>query len=114
MSVTINEIASRLNVSVMTVSRALNNKPEVKKKTRETVLKLAEELGYRPNIIAQSLVMKKSHTIGIIIPDIRHSFFPDITFSIQNIFDKAGYSVILCNSNENEDIGVFCLKVRKF
>jgi len=103
MATNIKEIARKLNISAMTVSRALNNKPVVKEQTREKVLKLAHKMGYRPNIIAQSLVKNKSYTVGVIIPDIRHSFFPNITFSIQEVLDKAGYGVILCNSNEDEE-----------
>ncbi len=74
--VTIKDIAKKLGVSPSTVSRALKDHPEISPKTKKVVTELANLLGYKPNEIALSLRSRKSHTIGIIIPEIVHHFFP--------------------------------------
>ncbi|MGM0548932.1 MAG: LacI family DNA-binding transcriptional regulator, partial [Bacillota bacterium] len=86
MKVTIKDIAQKANVSVTTVSRVLNNKPDVGDQTRTKILKLIEELNYKPNSVARGLVMQKTHTIGLIIPDISNPFFPQVARAIE---DKA-------------------------
>ena len=72
---TILDIARRLGLSAITVSRALTGNPEVSETTRRKVLRCAEAIGYRPNRWARSLVTRKSSIIGVVIPDISHSFF---------------------------------------
>lgn len=103
MTNTIEDIAKKLKISAMTVSRALNNKYGVKPSTKEKILKLARELNYKPNHIARSLVTNKSYTIGLVLPDITASFFPEIAKGIENIADKYSYSVILCHTQENRE-----------
>ncbi|HTY58659.1 MAG TPA: LacI family DNA-binding transcriptional regulator, partial [Bacteroidota bacterium] len=75
--VTVDEVARQAGISAMTVSRALNNHPNVSEKTRKKVLDVSRRLGYTPNQIAKSLVLRKTHTIGVVVPEITHSFFPE-------------------------------------
>lgn len=74
MKVTIKDIAREAGVSVTTVSRVLNNKVDVSPKTRQKVLDIINKLNYNPNSIARGLVMNKTYTIGLIVPDISNSF----------------------------------------
>jgi len=103
MNPTIKDIAARAGVSYATVSRALNGKYGVSRKTREKVEVLAREMGYRPNAIAQGLVNRASMTIGLIIPDITSPFFSRMSQGIEDMMLKSGYNVFLCNSNWNPD-----------
>ena len=92
---TIKDIAKLTNVSYSSVSRALNNSKGVSDETRKEVLRIASDLGYKPNAIARSLVKQQSDTIGFIIPDLKNPFFAEIA---QNVFDAAasfGFSAIL-------------------
>ena len=82
----------------MTVSRALNSKPEVREKTRRKVLRCATTLGYQPDRWARSLVTRRSSIIGVVIPDISHSYFAEITFGVEQVLDRAGYDILLCHS----------------
>jgi LacI family transcriptional regulator len=96
---TIQDIARKLGLSSMTVSRALSGHPAVKEETRRRVLELAEKLRYRPNRWARSLVTGKSRTIGIVVPDISHSFFSEITRGVKDAIQPCGYGLMLCNSD---------------
>jgi len=101
---TIIDVAKKAKVSVTTVSRVLNKKDNlipISEETREKVLKAAEELNYHPNILARSLVQKKSNTIGLIIPSVSYSFFPEVTKGIEAVANKHGYQLTLCHSDEN-------------
>lgn len=100
--VTIKDIAEKLGVSYATVSRALNNRPEVKEETRQKVLDAAGEMGYRPNRIARSLVTRRSQCLGLIVPDIMNPFFAELARGVDEAAAKQGYSVYLCNTNWNE------------
>jgi len=99
MEVTIKDIAERAEVSYATVSRALNNKYGVHEKTRKKVLSIAAEMEYSPNAVARGLVKKRTHTLGLIIPDITNPFYPGVARGIEDGAAEAGFSVILCNSN---------------
>ncbi|MFZ0391362.1 MAG: LacI family DNA-binding transcriptional regulator [Calditrichia bacterium] len=99
--VTAREVADALGISTMTVSRALNNRPNVDEDTRKKVVKAAEELGYIPNHIAKSLVLRKTNTIGVVVPEITHSFFPEVVRGIEEVCYQAGYDLILTHSNED-------------
>ena len=92
---TIKDIARLTNVSYSSVSRALNNSKGVSDETRKEVLRIAAELGYKPNAIARSLVKQQSDTIGLIIPDLMNPFFAEIA---QSVFDAAasiGFCAVL-------------------
>ena len=75
---TIRDIAKHAGVSVSTVSRVLNHKPDVNGETERKVTEAIEELGYSPNIVARGLVLKKSNVIGFIVPDIMNPSFPEL------------------------------------
>ena len=101
MKVTIKDIAKKADVSVTTVSRVLNNKPDVGDDTRAKILKLIEDMNYNPNSVARGLVMQKTHTIGLIIPDISNPFFPQIARAIEDKAQEHGYSVIFFNTDNH-------------
>lgn len=96
--ITIVDIAKKLGLSAMTVSRALTGNPEVSDKTRQQVIRCAQAMGYRPNRWARSLVTRRSSIIGVVIPDISHSFFAEITCGIEEVVETAGYDILLCHS----------------
>lgn len=102
MTVTIKDIAEAANVSVTTVSRVLNDKPDVSPNTRNKVLEKINELGYKPNSIARGLALKKTNTLGLIIPDISNPFFPDIARGVEDMANKKGYSIIFCNTDNEQ------------
>jgi DNA-binding LacI/PurR family transcriptional regulator len=99
--VTGKDIAQKLDISEMTVSRALNNRGYVDKVTKKKVLAMAKELGYSPNHIAKSLVLKRTHTIGVVVPEITHSFFPEAIRGIEEVAFMARYQLILTHSAED-------------
>jgi LacI family transcriptional regulator len=98
---TIKDIAKELGISPSTVSRALKDHPDISPKTRKAVKELAEKLNYEPNAIALSLRNRSSKTIGIIIPEIVHFFFSSVISGIEEIAYQEGFTVIICQSNEN-------------
>lgn len=99
--VTIKDIARELGISPSTVSRALKDHPDISSATKKVVHELAEKLNYQPNIVALSLRQKKTHTIGVIIPELVHFFFSTVISGIEDVAYQAGYSVILTQSNES-------------
>ncbi|GBD94214.1 ribose operon repressor [bacterium BMS3Abin05] len=101
--VTLKQIAEELGLSVMTVSRALSNHSHVNGETRRRILAAANRLGYRPNYIAKSLVLQKTYTIGVVVPEITHSFFPEVIRGIEEVTYNAGYQLILTHSAENAE-----------
>jgi LacI family transcriptional regulator len=103
-SVTIQSMAQTLGVSVTTISRVLNGLGEkfrISKNTIELVTITADKLNYRPNHIAKGLRLKKSSTIGLIVPDITNSWFAKLALSIENEARKHHYNIFLCNSNDD-------------
>lgn len=103
MVVTIKDVAREVNVSVTTVSRVLNNKPDVSEETRKRVKEAIKKLGYNPDNIARGLVLRKTNTIGLIIPDINNPFFPEIVKGIERKAKEEGYSLILCNTDNSKE-----------
>lgn len=99
--ITIKDIAKSLNISVSTVSRALNNNPDISLKTRNLVQKYAKEQKYNPNSWAQLLRSNQSSIIGVIVPELANIFFSNVLAGIEDIAGKHGYNVIVCQSNEN-------------
>ena len=94
-------IAADLGVSVTTISKVLNRHADIGPAMRARVLKRVEELGYRPNAVARSLTLKRTHTVGIIIPDLMHSFFVEIVSALESIVSQRGYGLLLCSSGED-------------
>lgn len=101
MEITIHDIAKRLNISASTVSRALNNNPLISKTTREQIKKTANEMGYRPNILAANFRTKKTNTIGVIVPLINRHFFSSVISGIEDIAYNQGFAVTISQSNDN-------------
>jgi LacI family transcriptional regulator len=98
---TMKRIAGELGVSITTVSKVLNNRDDISAATRRRVLAKVEELGYQRNAVARSLSLSRSHTIGIVIPDLMHSFFVEIIAGIEPIASQRGYGLLLCSSGED-------------
>lgn len=98
---TIVDIADELGLSVSTVSRALNDHPNISIKTKERVKKMARKLGYRPNAMAAGLRNNKSKTIGLIVPRISMFYPAAISTIIQNKLQEFGYNLIICQSNDS-------------
>lgn len=99
--ITIKDIASELGISVSTVSRALNNHPDINIETKQSVSNLAKKLGYRPNIMAKNLKSRQSNQLGVIVPEIRHDFFANAISGIEEVAYQKGYTVIVSQSNED-------------
>ena len=97
---TLKDIARQLGVTVATVSRALKNYPDISPATKKAVLDLAAQLKYRPNPIALNLRASRSNIIGVVIPEIVHHFFSTVISGIMDVADQAGYSVMICQTNE--------------
>lgn len=100
-SVTIKDIASRLNVSVATVSRALRNSAEIKKETRQAVLRVAKEMDYHPNLLASSLSSKHSKILGVVVPTINRQFWSNAISGIEQVAYQEGYKVMIFQSAES-------------
>ncbi|MFQ6114257.1 MAG: LacI family DNA-binding transcriptional regulator [bacterium] len=101
---TLKSIAERVGVSITTVSRVLGGKARryrISKDTEEAVFRAAEELHYAPNHLARGLRLKRTHTIGLIIPDISNPFFASIARSVVMEARKVGYSIMLCDTQDN-------------
>lgn len=99
--VTIKDVAKKLNLAISTVSRALNDKYDIKKETRELVLKTAKEMGFSPNPIARSLLNQCTNQIGVVIPEFINAFFPEVIIGIQEVLQKEGYQILIMQSSEN-------------
>ncbi|MGL2994420.1 LacI family DNA-binding transcriptional regulator [Flavobacterium sp. TSSA_36] len=100
---TLKQIAKELNVSVSTVSKALNDSPEISEQTKIKIKEYAKLKNYKPNVIGLNLKNRKTKTIGVIIPNILNSFFAKVFSGIEKVADKKGYNVIMCISNESLD-----------
>jgi LacI family transcriptional regulator len=97
---TLKELAALLNISVSTVSKALNDSHEISDKTRMRVKELAAELNYKPNRIAQQLKTNKTKTIGVILPTVTNPFFAEVLHGIEMAATNNDYDIIVCLSNE--------------
>jgi DNA-binding LacI/PurR family transcriptional regulator len=109
--VTIVDIAKELNLSKSTISRVLTGHPNVNATTRQAVLDLADKWEYQRNMLAISLISKKTNTIGIIVPEFSSSFFPQAIMGAQEVAAKAGYNTVICQSNETYETEVANSKV---
>jgi len=98
--ITMKELASKLNVSVSTVSKALNDSPEISPNTIKRIKELANLYNYKPNRIALNLKTSRTKTIGVVIPDILNPFFAKVLLGIESEAAKLGYNIITCLSNE--------------
>jgi LacI family transcriptional regulator len=96
------DVARESRVSVFTVSAVVNNKAHVGNKLRERVEAAIRKLNYRPNLLARSLAKQKTHTIGMIVPDIANPFFPMVVRGAEDAAQKRGYNLLLCNSDDTQ------------
>ncbi len=97
------DVAKEARVSVFTVSAVVNQKSHVGKKLRERVEVAIRKLNYRPNLLARSLAKQKTHTIGMIVPDIANPFFPMVVRGAEDAAQKRGYNLLLCNSDDTQE-----------
>lgn len=93
------DVARKAGVSIATVSRVINDVSIVREDTRQKVLNAIEELNFSPNAIARVLVTRKTHTIGMIIPDISNPIYSEASRGIEEIASKNKYNLIFCNTN---------------
>ncbi|PXY22955.1 LacI family DNA-binding transcriptional regulator [Prauserella muralis] len=101
MAVTIRDVAKAAGVSASTVSRAFSNSELVDPRTRELVLRAAEQLGYLPNRAARGLITGRTGNLGLIVPDLANPFFPEVVKGIQARAREADYSVFLSDTDED-------------
>jgi LacI family transcriptional regulator len=98
---TIFDVAREAGVSPQTVSRAINDKGEITEETRLRVLDVAHRLEFRPSAIARSLATNRTTAIGLVVPDIANPFFSGIARGVEDIAYSSGYSVFVCNTDED-------------
>src|SRR5581483_244762 len=97
---TIKEVARRAGVSVGTASHVLNGKVPVSEKLRKRVEAAITELDYHPSQVARSLSIRRTHTLGMVIPDIANPFFPQVIRGVESVVTKSGFSLITCNTDD--------------
>ena len=100
-NISIKQIAQLSGVSVATVSRVINNNGRFSEETRKKVMKIIDEYNYTTNMAAKSLRISKSKTIGLIVPDVNNAFFSELVSEIEKYFFSQGYSVFICNTNQD-------------
>jgi LacI family transcriptional regulator len=98
MRVTIHDVATDAGVSAMTVSRVVNDGPGVSAETRKRVEASVAKLGYVPNRLARGLTQRKTHAFGVLVPDVANPFFTLLVSGVEEVAWRAGYHVILCNT----------------
>jgi LacI family transcriptional regulator len=101
MPTTLADIARALGVSKMTVSRAINNHPEISPETRARILEAAHRMNYRPNQYARALTTNRSGLLGVIVPDLMHSYFAEICRGIETVAKPLGYQNLICSTDED-------------
>lgn len=102
--ITLNDIAKKLNITKVSVSKALRNHPDISEKRKKEIRKVANELGYRPNLIARSLTFSRTKTLGVVVPKIAHNFFANVVAGIQQFAKLHEYEILLTVSEEREDL----------
>ena len=103
-TVTMKQIAELAQVSTATVSKIINQRDgHISSETRKRVLDLVEAYGYRPNALAKGLKVKKTNTIGFILPDISNPFFPEIARGIEDAAKSEGFAVVFCNTDNDAE-----------
>src|SRR5450759_3487815 len=99
--VRLKDIARDLNVSVMTFSKVVRGCADVGAETRSRVLARIKELNFQPNWVARSLAARRTFMIGLMVPDLMHSFFAEIAKGVSATIRPLGYDVVICNSEED-------------
>ena len=103
-AVTLRDIAERANVSVNTVSRALNDKPEISPRTKERIVAIANELGYTPNLVARGLVTQRTKTLGIVTSDNSNPFYAAVIRGVFRTAQRSGWTTLLANSHDSAEV----------
>ena len=106
---TLKDIANATGYSLSTISYVLNGKKKVKPETYERIMEAVEKLNYHPNQLARALKMRKTCTIGVIVPDISNEFFPEILKGIDLVAHQNGYNIFLCNTNNRSVLEKECI-----
>jgi len=99
--VTMADVAREAGVSLMTVSRVINEKGEVSPATRQRILEVIEQLGYRPSAIARGLATRRTGSLGLVMPDVANPFFSDVARGAEHVAYAEGYNIFLCNTDED-------------
>ncbi|MGQ9778510.1 MAG: LacI family DNA-binding transcriptional regulator [Bacillota bacterium] len=99
--VTLHDIAREAGVSFNTVSRALNDKPDISEETKRRVLEVARRLDYRPNQLARGLRRRRTATIGVVVADLANPFFAEVVEGIDRVCTARGYGLVLANTEED-------------
>lgn len=110
---TIKEVAQLAGVSTATVSRIINGKGEASPETINKVLKIVQELNYRPNSVAKSLSKRQSDLIALLIPNLDNPFFSELVKAIEKSANEQGYQIYLCNSEDNREKVEYYLEAMK-
>ncbi|WP_299118828.1 LacI family DNA-binding transcriptional regulator [uncultured Winogradskyella sp.] len=101
--ITIKDIANVLNISPAAVSKAMHDDSRISTKTKEAVRRVAKELNYQPNHLASALRKGKSNLVGVIVPRTNSNFFSSVIENMEAVLNKAGYNIIITQSNESFD-----------
>jgi LacI family transcriptional regulator len=99
---TLQDVARRAGVAPITASRAISRSGYVSPEARERVMQAAQELGYVPNTLARSLRSRRTDTLALVLTDITNPYFTTVARGVEDAASEAGYTVIFCNSDENE------------
>lgn len=99
----IKDVAKLAKVSIATVSRAFNNKPDVSEKTKKKIFEIAKQIGYKPSIPARTLTKRKTNTLGLIVPDISNPYYGEVVRGIEDTCHIYDYNVILCNADNRRE-----------
>lgn len=98
------DIARELGVSIITVSKVLRNHDDISEKTRKRVLDKVREMNYTPNLAARSLVTGRTYLVGLVVPDLMHTFFAQIAKSLSSALLKKGYCLTISTSDEDPEV----------
>jgi LacI family transcriptional regulator len=101
---TIRDVARLAHVSITTASAVINGKRTVREALRLRVKQAMEALDYHPDTVARSLKVRRTMTVGIVIPDVTNPFYPEIMRGMEDVARRSGYSVFFCDSNEDEEL----------
>ena len=99
--ITMSDVAREGGVSLMTVSRVVNNKGGIRTETRQRVEEVVDRLGYRPSNLARGLATQKTGTVGLVVPDNANPYFSEVARGVEHLAYTSGYTVFLCNTEEN-------------
>jgi LacI family transcriptional regulator len=111
---TIRDVAAKAGVSTATVSRIINNKGQATPETIARVHAIIKELGYKPNVVARSLISRKSNTIALLVPTISNPFFPELARGAEDVANSFGLNIFLCNTDdEREKVNNYLVSLRE-